>query len=128
MWMSVDVIFGSARFGFGGLCLGTNTMKNEVFVSLSIQELQQLIQAAVAAGIIAAQGKEQPKSLNTGYLSRNDAAKMLGITPKSLSKYIKEGKISAKRLGSKYYILESDVEASLKSIDTIKYSKRNPNY
>jgi hypothetical protein len=103
-------------------------MRNEMFISLSIQELQQAIQVAVRTEISVLHSKEPPKSSNTGYMSRNDAAKMLGITPKSLSKYIKEGKVPAKRFASKYYILKSDVEASLKSIDTIKYSKRTPNY
>lgn len=112
----------------GGLCPGTNAMKNEVFLSLSIQELQQIIRDAVKAELSALSGKEHPKSSSTEYMSRSDAAKMLGITPKSLSKYIKEGQIPARRLASKYYLLKADVEASLKSIDIIKYSKRNPIY
>jgi hypothetical protein len=103
-------------------------MKNEMFMSLSLQELQQVIQNAVKEEISVLHSKEQSKSSRTDYMSRNDAAKLLGITPKSLSKYIKEGKVPAKRFASKYYLLRMDVDACLKSIDTIKYSKRLSNY
>lgn len=46
-------------------------------------------------------------------LSRNDFAKLLGITPKTLSVWIKSGKVKAARPGRGYRIPKSELHRCL---------------
>ena len=43
-------------------------------------------------------------------LTRDDAAKLLGVCPNTISEYIKSGRLVNRGLGRKVLILESDLE------------------
>lgn len=57
------------------------------------------------------------------FITRKEAKELLGISYPTLNEWTKNGIIPAKRIGTRVRYQKSDVYASLKSIDSIKYKR-----
>jgi excisionase family DNA binding protein len=57
-------------------------------------------------------------------LTRDDAAKLIGVCPNTISEYIKSGRLTNRGIGRKVLILESDLEGVTPGRYT-QYSKNN---
>jgi predicted transcriptional regulator of viral defense system len=57
-------------------------------------------------------------------LTREDAAKLIGVCPNTISEYIKSGRLTNRGIGRKLLILESDLEG-IKPGRYTHYSKNN---
>ena len=57
-------------------------------------------------------------------LTRDDAAKLIGVCPNTISEYIKSGRLANRGLGRKVLILESDLEG----IKPGRYTHYSKNY
>lgn len=86
-------------------------MKDEVFVSMSVKELEEIIMSNVERAMKKVMAKEEGKN----YLSRVDAAKFLGISLPTLKKYTDNGNLPHVRLGNKIMYIESEINNKLKS-------------
>ena len=64
---------------------------------------------------------QKPKT-EVKYLTRNETAKLLGITLPTLHLWTKSGLIQGTRIGTRVRYRLADVENSLKDIQSIKYS------
>lgn len=53
---------------------------------------------------------ESKLSKKSKILTRDDAAKLIGVCPNTISEYIKSGRLTNRGLGRKVLILESDLE------------------
>lgn len=68
---------------------------------------------------------KEPPPLPQEYLTRAQVSRLLSISLVSLGKYVKNGSIPAKRLNNRVLFLRTEVEASLKTIKSIKNYKGN---
>lgn len=99
-------------------------MEKHLLITISIQELKDIIQDVVRSELERNQKTSiQAQPNKTEYLSRNQVAKILGISLPTLGKYIKDGLIPASRLSKRVLIERKDLENSLTKIRTIKYSR-----
>lgn len=53
---------------------------------------------------------ESKLSKKSKILTRDDAAKLIGVCPNTISEYIKSGRLTNRGIGRKVLILESDLE------------------
>jgi excisionase family DNA binding protein len=87
-----------------------------MIVNLSLSELEEIIQKAVSEGL--GTFNKNPKELNeTGQLiTRIQAADFLNISLPTLTKYVKQGKIPAHRIGSRILFQKNEILNSLKEV------------
>jgi excisionase family DNA binding protein len=67
---------------------------------------------------------EMKLSKKSKVLTRDDAAKLIGVCPNTISEYIKSGRLTNRGIGRKVLILESDLEG-VKPGSYTQYSKNN---
>ena len=84
-------------------------MDNKVFISLSIEELQNLISEAVAKEF--AQKKEKP------LMNFKETCSFLGISPSCLNKWKSENKIPYMKKGKRVFFDRSEVLSAIKKDD-----------
>lgn len=62
----------------------------------------------------------QPQTANAEYLTRKEAAKLLGVSLPTLNEWTKEGRIKGYRIASRVRYKRNELEASLSQIITGK--------
>lgn len=67
---------------------------------------------------------ETKLSKKSNVLTRDDAAKLIGVCPNTISEYIKSGRLTNRGIGRKVLILESDLEG-VKPARYTHYSQKN---
>lgn len=95
-------------------------MKRIYLNEISLEELKELFVCVVREEL---NKTTIPINSEKEYLSRKQVAAFLNLSLGSLAKYVRNGNIPAKRLGNKVFFLKSDVEASLRTIKTVKHSR-----
>lgn len=95
-------------------------------ISISLDELQELIEKSVRNALAQHHNNDPPKNAEIEYISRNEVCKILNISLPTLKKfYGSTGEIKAYRLGGKIFFKKAEVEQALKLIHTIKHSRRD---
>lgn len=102
----------------------SDTMERNIIITISIQELRDLIHEAVRSELKAHQTEIKSNTHKPEYLSRNQVAQMLGVCAPTLSAYIKRGLIPASRVSGKILLNRKEVEDALIKIRTIKHQRR----
>ena len=98
-------------------------MSNSLILEqVSKSELKDLISQAVAEQFAIRQ--TAPTAKEFGIMTRQETAKLLGITLCTLHDWTKNGIIQGTRIGSRVRYRQSDVENALKDIQHVKYSRR----
>jgi len=99
-------------------------MSNSLILEqVSKSELKDLIGQAVAEQISKGHQATTPTKELT-ILTRQQTAQTLGITLSTLHDWTKSGIIQGTRIGTRVRYRQSDVEAALKDIKHVKYSRK----
>lgn len=102
-------------------------MNNLFLKGLSIEELGTTIKSIIAEEMKTAfteLSETLPKDTTPEYLTRKEAAEILGVSLPTLRSYVKKGFITAQRIGEKTVrFRKEDVMAALNSIEPIKYRR-----
>ena len=88
--------------------------------NLEVTELQELIETSVKKALEQNQPKQEP---TTELLTRNEVAKILGISLVTLSEFVKVGKIPAYKINTRVRFKKDEVLNSLKQVQTLKYGR-----
>jgi len=92
-------------------------MQTQLLVTVSIDELRELIKECISEILEIKLKKELPEEL----LSRKEVATLLQISLPTLNKKQREGKIPYYRMGTRILFKKSEV---MKSLDAVKKYKR----
>ena len=95
-------------------------MINLQIQNLEVTELQELIETSVKNALEQTASKQEPETV---LLTRNEVAKLLGISLVTLTEWIKQGKIPALRIGTRVRFKKDEVLNSLKEIKSLKYGR-----
>ena len=93
------------------------------YYSLSESQLEAL--AARIAGMVAdgVKASPVPSPNDPAWISRQDAAKMLGVSLQTIHSLLKRGALSFKRVNSRVLIERSDLVAKLRAGQLGKYKR-----
>jgi excisionase family DNA binding protein len=97
-------------------------MKQVQFIQTTPEELQNAILKEIDKKIDELKAQFQPKE-PTVYVSREEVAKMLGISVSTLGRWVKQGKLTTYGFGRKVYYKREDIEAALIDISPKKYQR-----
>ena len=88
--------------------------------NLEVTELRTLIENSVKNVLeqLSPKQKDTPE-----LLTRNEVAKLLGVSLVTLSSWIQQGKIPALRIGTRIRFRKADVLNSLTEIQSLKYGR-----
>lgn len=96
-------------------------MSNHIIIKeVSISELQSFIASAIEKKL---QVLTKNEPVNSGYLTRQETAKLLRISYPTLSELTRNGTLKGYRIGSRILYRQSEVENSLSEIQTQKYRR-----
>lgn len=95
-------------------------MTSQVFTSLSVSEIDQLIEKRVQIALNELKPTE-PKPAKL--LTRNEVSEKLGVSLVTLHHWVKKGIIPAQRIGSRIRFYEKDIIASLNQVESLKYRR-----
>lgn len=101
-------------------------MQNQVILNgISLEQLKDEFKAIVRTEVQQILIELPPTTTESSpeFITRKETAKILGVSLPTLHEWTKNGTIPALRIGSRVRYKISDVYASLKSIDTIKYKR-----
>ncbi len=101
-------------------------MQNQVILNgISLEQLKDEFKAIVRKEVQQILIELPPTTTESSpeFITRKETAKILGVSLPTLHEWTKNGTIPAQRIGSRVRYKRSDVYASLKSIDTIKYKR-----
>lgn len=87
-----------------------------IIVNLSLSELENIIQKAVSEGLGKFNNKLEEPNQKDQLISRIQAADFLNISLPTLTKYVKQGKIPAHRIGSRILFRKNEILNSLKEV------------
>jgi len=99
-------------------------MNESLLIQISIPQLKLLVQESLSVELKKLNLSLPEKELDAN-LSRKEAAKYLGVSERSISNYVKNGKLSGSRLGVFLKFKKSDLDKALTKIRTIKYGREN---
>lgn len=96
-----------------------------ILSGITLEELQERIQQIVRKEVqqIADTLPAPADNLEPEFITRKETATILGISLPTLNEWTKSGIVPAHRIGTRVRYIKSDVFASLKSVDTIKYKR-----
>ena len=97
-------------------------MTNVIF-SIPELEFRTLIQSAVNEAMGAMAPKPQTGAPSPQLITRNQAAKYLGVSLPTLNEWTKTGVIKGYRIGSRVRYKLPEIETALKGIDTLKFKR-----
>ncbi len=83
-------------------------MNDSALILISNQQLFELITQALI-GVLKDVPYPSPSQQNEELLTRNEAAEMLNVTPTTLTKYVKQGRLKAGGADRKYLFMKSDL-------------------
>lgn len=72
-------------------------------------DLYNLIKKAVADGLLTKSPYPSPTPVNPNLMTRQQAADYMGVKPNTITRWHKQGKISAAIIGGQYRFFESDL-------------------
>lgn len=90
-------------------------MTSAIVISLTLEELQELIKTAVQEAYKEIKDKAATVKEEEIYLTRKEVIEILGITYPTLSKHIHDGKLKAYYLGRRVRFKKSELEKALKA-------------
>ena len=91
-------------------------MKKEIFISLEIEDLENLIRNCIREEL-----KDMTKdNENANLLKANEVCEYLRISKVTLYKWLKQGKISGYHLGTRLFFKKTDVDNALIKQETKK--------
>ena len=92
------------------------TMKKEIFISLEIEDLENLIRNCIREELkeMTSQGE------NAELLKANEVCEYLRISKVTLYKWLKQGKITGYHLGTRLFFKRTDVDNALIKQETKK--------
>jgi len=96
-------------------------MKDILLSSIPLAVLEKLIRE-----IIASEMKQHvlpPEKVNTDYITRKEAASILGVSLPTLALWAKRGIIPSYRISSRVRYKRNEVENSLNKVKSIKHSR-----
>lgn len=82
-------------------------------VVLTADELEQLIERAVAAGVRAYEEAHAGERADDGWLETAEVAELMRLHPRSITKLAKTGELPSARVGKLLRFKRGDVEAFL---------------
>ncbi len=94
-----------------------------IIFSLPELEFKTLIQTAVSEAMGAMAPKPQGTPQSPELLTRNEAAKYLGVSLPTLNEWTKTGVVKGYRIGSRVRYKLPEIEVALKGIDTFKFKR-----
>ena len=97
-------------------------ISKQVLISIPIQEFVELIRDCVRAEL-GASNKESPKAA-PDYIGAKEAARILSISLVTLRKYTRLSLIKGYKTGNIARYRRDEVEQALKSMHTIKHSRK----
>lgn len=89
-------------------------------VSITVQELEDLVQRAVETGIENLLNKWESSCEQIQLISRYDASKLLKVSLPTLTKYVKQGRIPAHRIGNRILFKKNEIIESLIEVQNRK--------
>ncbi len=101
-------------------------MQNQVILNgISFEQFKEELKTIVQTEVQKILTEFPPSTSESSpeLITRKEAALILGISLPTLHEWTKNGIIPAQRIGTRVRYIRSDVYASLKSIDTIKYKR-----
>lgn len=98
-------------------------MQKHILLAIPLAEFESLIRSCVRAELEAHPKEETNTTVE--YLSAKQAAAMLRISLPTLRKYTHDSLFKAYRIGRAVRYRRNEVEQSLPSMRTVKYSRRH---
>jgi len=89
-------------------------MDTTIQIMLSVAELKLIVSESVQEAFLLSKNQAE-KNHQDSFLTRDETAKILGITLPTLRTYSLQGKIKAYRIGSRIRYKQSELESSLKA-------------
>lgn len=94
-------------------------MENNLLISsITKQEFISILEGVIETKLSKIQESDLPENYTV-----QSAAEIIEVTKLSIYNYIKKGIIPAKRIGRKYVIKRSDLDAALKDVKSLKYKR-----
>jgi len=91
-----------------------------VILNLSLQELEEIIQRSVETALRRVATESDNENKVDHMLTRKEVAKMLSLSLPTLTKYVKQGKIPAHRIGNRILFKKTEIIESLKEVQNRK--------
>lgn len=99
-------------------------MQNSIILqNVSLSDIEALVSKVIDDKIKSI--NPTPANVAGKLLTRQETAKLLKISLPTLDSWTNAGLIKAKRVGTRVRYVYSDVEAAIKDLPNIKYSRRN---
>ena len=99
-------------------------MKDLILSPISLGDLKTAISEAVKDEFEKYTSSQNPKS-ETEYITRKQAAGILGISLPTLNEWSKQGIIPSYRISSRVRYKKAEVESSLHKVQSVKYNRGN---
>lgn len=96
-----------------------DTLSNNLAVTLTISEMQELIRTCVSEVLQEVQPKEETER----FLTRKQACEMLHISLPTLARYLDQGIVKGSKIGNRVIIDQKEINNALKDITKRKSSK-----
>lgn len=99
-------------------------MQNSIILqNVSLSDIEALISKVIDDKMKST--NPAPTNMASKLLTRQETAKLLKISLPTLDNWTNAGLIKAKRVGTRVRYVYYDVEAAIKDMPNIKYSRRN---
>lgn len=99
-------------------------MQNSIILqNVSLSDIEALVSKVIDDKIKSI--TPTPTSVTSKLLTRQETAKLLKISLPTLDGWTNAGLIKAKRVGTRVRYVYADIEAAIKDMPNIKYSRRN---
>lgn len=99
------------------------TQNSIILQNVSLSDIEALISKVIDDKIKSI--NPTPTNVASKLLTRQETAKLLKISLPTLDNWTNTGLIKAKRIGTRVRYVYTDVEAAIKDMPSIKYSRRN---
>jgi len=96
-------------------------MNSQILISMTVEELQELIKTSVKQCLNEANQKKQEKEL----LSFKETCEYLGCSRSALNSWKAAGKIPYKRMGKRVFFSKSEVTEAMKESNYAKLQSLN---
>lgn len=99
------------------------TQNSIILQNVSLSDIEALVSKVIDDKIKSI--SPTPTNVASKLLTRQETAKLLKISLPTLDNWTNAGLIKAKRIGTRIRYIYTDVEAAIKDMSSIKYSRRN---
>lgn len=93
-------------------------MQDLIFSQIPIEQLKTELSNAIKTELQTYLSNLQPPKQETEYLTRKEAAKVLGVSLPTLNEWTKTGLVQGYRIASRVRYIRSEIETSLSKIKT----------